>query len=113
MDNSIWLNGIDVAVTVCDREGNIVYMNDQAARTFSADGGKALLGKKLWDCHPEAAREKIRRIMETGASNSYTIEKNGVKKLIHQTPWHEKGEPAGLVEFSLVIPFALPHFVRS
>jgi hypothetical protein len=36
-----------------------------------------------------------------------------VKKLIQQTPWHEKGEPAGLVEFSLVIPFDLPHFVRS
>jgi PAS domain-containing protein len=66
MDNSIWLNGIDVAVTVCDREGIIVYMNDQAARTFSADGGKALLGKNLWDCHPQAAREKINRIMETG-----------------------------------------------
>ena len=113
MDTSIWLNGIDVAITVCDREGIIVYMNDQAARTFSADGGKALLGKNLWDCHPEAAREKIRRIMETGASNSYTIEKNGVKKLIHQTPWRENGELRGLVEFSLVIPLAMPHFVRS
>jgi hypothetical protein len=51
--------------------------------------------------------------MATGASNSYTIEKNGVKKLIHQTPWRENGEPAGLVEFSLVIPSVLPHFVRG
>ena len=113
MDNSIWLNGIDVAVTVCDRAGNIVYMNEQATRTFSADGGKALLGEKLWTCHPEAAREKIRRSMETGASNSYTIEKNGVKKIIHQTPWRENGEIAGLVEFSLVISQVMPHFVRS
>jgi len=113
MDTSTWMNGLDAAVTVCDREGIIVYMNDQAARTFSADGGKALLGKNLWDCHPEAAREKIRRIMKTGTSNSYTIEKNGVKKLIYQTPWHENGELRGLVEFSLVIPFDLPHFVRS
>ena len=113
MDNSIWLNGMDVAITVCDREGNIVYMNDRAARTFSVDGGKALLGKNLMDCHPESAREKIRHIMATGISNSYTIEKNGIKKLIHQTPWHEKGEFAGLVELSLVIPQALPHFVRS
>ena len=113
MENSKWQDGIDVAVTVCDREGIIVYMNDQSVRTFAADGGKALLGKDLWGCHPEVAREKIRRIMETGASNSYTIEKNGVKKLIHQTPWHENGELAGLVEFSLVIPQAIPHFVRS
>jgi PAS domain-containing protein len=56
MDTSAWMNNIDVAVTVCDREGIIVYMNDQATRTFSADGGKALLGKKLADCHPEAAK---------------------------------------------------------
>jgi PAS domain-containing protein len=113
MDAHDWINGMDVAVTVCDREGTIVFMNAQAARTFAADGGKALLGKKLWDCHPEAAREKIRRIMATGASNSYTIEKKGVKKLIHQVAWRENNEPAGLVEFSLVIPLALPHFVRS
>lgn len=113
MDTSVWLNGIDVAVTVCDREGIIVYMNEKAAKTFSADGGKALLGKNLWDCHPEAAREKIRLLMAAGASNSYTIEKNGVKKLIQQTPWRENGELRGLVEFSLVIPLALPHFVRN
>jgi transcriptional regulator with PAS, ATPase and Fis domain len=113
MDTSAWMNNIDVAVTVCDREGTIVYMNDQATRTFNADGGKALLGKKLWDCHPEAANEKIRRLMATGAGNSYTIEKNGVRKIIHQLPWRENGAIAGMVEFSLVIPQSLPHFVRS
>ena len=113
MDNSIWLSGIDVAITVCDREGIIAYMNDAAARTFAADGGKALLGRSLWDCHPEAARKKIHDIMETGTGNSYTIEKNGVKKLIYQTPWYEKGELRGLVEFSLVIPLVLPHFIRG
>jgi len=113
MDTSSWLNGMAVAITVCDREGNIVYMNDQAARTFAADGGKALLGKKLWACHPEAANEKIRRLLAEGKSNSYTIEKHGLKKLIHQVPWHENNELAGLVEFSLVIPLKLPHFVRS
>ena len=113
MEFLAWLNGMDVAITVCDLEGTIVYMNAQAARTFAADGGKALLGKKLWECHPEAANEKIRRLMAAGGSNSYTIEKNGVKKLIHQAPWHENGELAGMVEFSLVIPPALPHFIRS
>jgi len=113
MDQPAWIDGMDVAITVSDLEGTIVYMNAQAARTFAADGGQALLGKKLWDCHPEAANEKIRRLMASGASNSYTIEKNGVKKLIHQTPWQENGELAGLVEFSLVIPRILPHFIRS
>jgi PAS domain S-box-containing protein len=113
MDTSAWLNGMDVAITVCDRDGVIVYMNDKAAKTFARDGGKALVGRNLWDCHPGAAREKIRRIMATGSSNSYTIEKNGVRKLIHQAPWHENGGLAGLVEFSMVIPLDLPHFVRG
>lgn len=113
MSAPAWMNGIEVAITVCDREGTIVDMNEQAARTFAADGGLALLGRKLWDCHPGAANEKIRCLLATGNGNSYTIEKNGVKKLIHQVPWHENGRLAGLVEFSLVIPVAMPHFVRN
>lgn len=113
MKNPAWMNGIDVAVTVCDRQGVIVYMNDKSVRTFAADGGKALLGKNLMACHPEPARRKILDIMAAGTSNSYTIEKNGVKKLIHQVSWFENGALAGLVEFSLVIPLDLPHFVRG
>jgi len=108
-----WLAQVDVAVTACDRDGIIIYMNDEAGKTFAADGGKALVGKNLMDCHPEHARQKIRRIMETGVANSYTIEKNGVKKLIHQAPWYREGEMGGLVEFSIVIPFDLPHFKRG
>jgi transcriptional regulator with PAS, ATPase and Fis domain len=113
MESPAWLNGIDVAVTVCDREGVIVFMNERALKTFSADGGQALIGKNLMDCHPEPARQKIRAIMETGASNSYTIEKKGVKKLIHQAPWFQDGTLGGLVEFSIIIPSSLPHFKRG
>jgi transcriptional regulator with PAS, ATPase and Fis domain len=108
-----WWNEIDAAVTVCDAQGIILEMNDQAVRTFAADGGRSLLGKNFWDCHPELAREKIRRIMETQTTNCYTIEKNGVKKMIYQTPWYEKGVFRGLVEISLVIPSAMSHFVRG
>ncbi len=113
MELPAWLNGIDVAVTVCDREGIIIAMNERATKTFAADGGRALLGTNLMDCHPEAARQKIRSLMETGASNSYTIEKNGVKKLIHQEPWFKDDKMGGLVEFSIILPFSLPHFVRG
>lgn len=112
MEFPAWLNGIDVAITVCDREGTIIYMNAQAERTFAADG-LSLVGKNLMDCHPETARQKIRSLLATGASNDYTIEKNGVKKLIHQEPWYREGEMGGLVEFSVVIPVSLPHFVRG
>jgi transcriptional regulator with PAS, ATPase and Fis domain len=113
MNISGWLDGIDVAITLCDREGVIVYMNERSAQTFAKEGGRALLGKNLMDCHPDAARRKIRSLMETGASHSYSIEKNGVKKLIHQEPWFKDGEMGGLAEFSIVIPFSLPHFARG
>jgi len=51
--------------------------------------------------------------MQTGESNTYTVEKNGVKKLIYQTPWFEDGKVAGMVEFSIVLPTEIPHYVRK
>ncbi len=88
-------------------------MNDKAARTFEKDGGRALIGKNLFDCHSEASRAKLAEIMRSQQPNVYTIEKAGVKKLIYQTPWYQDGQFAGLVEISLEIPFEMPHFVRD
>ena len=51
--------------------------------------------------------------VETRQSNVYTIEKNGLKKLIYQSPWYQNGAYAGFIELSLEIPFELPHFVRG
>jgi hypothetical protein len=58
-------------------------------------------------------------MIANGESNSYTISKNGVKKLIHQTPWYKIGKDGngktigGLVEVSIVLPDEMPHFVRE
>ena len=66
------------------------------------------------DCHPEPARHKLLHLLETQGTNAYTIEKNGVKKLIYQSPWYkDNGEFGGLVELSLEIPMEMPHFVRA
>jgi hypothetical protein len=46
-------------------------------------------------------------------TNSYTIEKNGIKKLIYQTPWYENDVYMGYVELSLVIPMEMKHFKRN
>jgi transcriptional regulator with PAS, ATPase and Fis domain len=113
MLNFDWAKGLPVAVTVCDRAGVIVYMKEKAAKTFESDGGFALVGKNIFDCHPESASKKIRKIMDGREPNVYTIEKNGVKKLIYQTPWFEAGETMGLAEFSLEIPLEMPHFIRK
>ena len=89
-------------------------MNDKAARTFEADGGYALVGRNMLDCHPDAARAKTERLLAARARNVYTIEKNGIRKLIYQSPWYTRGGVyAGFVELSLEIPFDMPHFVRS
>lgn len=113
MTKHTWLKEFPAAITVCDPDGIVLEMNDKAAKTFESDGGYRLIGANLLDCHPQAAREKLEAMMKTRSKNVYTIEKNGVKKLIYQSPWYENGEYAGFVELSLEIPFEMPHFVRS
>jgi hypothetical protein len=106
-----WKDGVNFAITVCDADGKILEMNAKASATFAKSGGEA--GKSLLDCHPEPARTKLKKMLAAPFTNAYTIEKNGVKKLIYQTPWLQNGEPAGLVELSLELPEELPHFVRK
>ncbi len=101
------------AVTVCDKNGIIRYMNEKSCKTFSKDGGVSLIGKSLYDCHPDHAKEKIRELMINHKANSYTIEKNGIKKLIHQSPWFEKNEFMGMIEISIEIPLEMKHFIRK
>jgi transcriptional regulator with PAS, ATPase and Fis domain len=101
------------AVTICNEEGIIIYMNEKSIKTFAKDGGVALIGKSLFECHPEPSRSMIVEMLKTQKENSYTIEKNGIKKLIHQTPWFEAGKFKGYIELSIEILFKLPHFIRK
>jgi transcriptional regulator with PAS, ATPase and Fis domain len=108
-----WVKEFPGAITVCDRDGIILAMNDKSCKTFQADGGAKLIGSNLLDCHPEPARAKLQQLLATQQANVYTIEKKGVKKLIYQTPWYADGEYRGFVELSLEIPFDMPHFIRG
>lgn len=113
MNELDWVKEFPAAITVCDEDGIIVEMNDKAAKTYENDGGRKLIGSNMLDCHPDAARTKTEHLLAAREKNVYTIEKNGIKKLIYQSPWFRNGEYAGFVEFSLEIPFELPHFIRS
>jgi transcriptional regulator with PAS, ATPase and Fis domain len=108
-----WIKEFPAAVTVSDPEGILLEMNDKAAKSMAKDGGYELIGKNMLDCHPDPARGKLERLMESRKVNVYTIEKNGIKKLIYQSPWFKDGQYAGLVEISFEIPFEMPHFVRG
>lgn len=113
MPDHEWIKEFPAAITVCDEEGIILEMNDKAAKTFEKDGGYKLAGSNMLDCHPDPARTKVERLLAARQKNVYTIEKNGVKKLIYQSPWYKDGIYAGFVELSLEIPLELPHFIRS
>ena len=86
-------------------------MNDKAKETFASHGD--LVGKNLMGCHNDRSKEIIRHLLETGGSNAYTIEKNGLRKMIYQTAWKQDGKVAGLVEISMVIPSDMSHYVRG
>ncbi len=108
-----WTDEFKGAITVCDRDGIVVYMNEISKLQFAKYDKDGLVGKSLIDCHPEPARSRLMKMLAEPISNSYTIEKRGIRKMIHQTPWMEDGEFKGVVEISFEIPMDLPHHIRS
>lgn len=113
--NMDWIKDFPVAVVICDRKGVLTYLNDAAAAMYAPFGGYALLGKSVFDgCHKQqASNDKMIEIMETRKPHTYSIERNGVKRLIHQMPHIINGEVIGIVELATIVPFEIPHFVRT
>jgi transcriptional regulator with PAS, ATPase and Fis domain len=113
MSEHDWAAELPVSVTVCDTEGRILEMNDKSREVFAADGGAALVGTNVLDCHPEPSRTKLAKMMAEQRTNVYTIQKKGVRKLIYQAPWFRDGVYAGFVELAFEIPWSMPHFDRD
>lgn len=109
MENYEWAKEMNCAVTVCDAEGIIIYQNDKAVETYKKHGN--LIGKNLYECHSEKSKEIIRHLLATGGINAYTIEKQGVHKVIYHTAWKKDGKVAGIVEISMITPADMPHYV--
>lgn len=103
-----WADELDCAVTVCDTEGIVLFQN---SRSLAVNGNVS--GRSLIPCHNDRSRGIIARLLAEGGKNVYTIQKQGVRKLIYQTVWRREGVIGGLVEFSLEIPEEMPHYVRS
>jgi transcriptional regulator with PAS, ATPase and Fis domain len=113
MTDNLWVKEFPAAITVCDSKGIILEMNDRAVKAFRDQGGEKLIGTNMLGCHPEDARVKVEQLMETRKVNVYTVEKEGVRKFIYQSPWYKAGKYYGFVEISLEIPERVPHFVRD
>lgn len=108
-----WAFRMNCAVTVADADCRIIYMNERSRQTFAARGGAALIGHNLMEYHNERSKDIIRRLLDEGGTNAYTIEKEGLRKMIFQSAWLDAdGRVGGLVELSMVIPAEMPHYVR-
>ena len=108
-----WLEELPCSVTVCDADYTVLYLNGKSAESNAKDGGKDLVGTDLMDCHPEEAQKKLRKVMASGKPNVYTVERNGVRKMVYQAHWRKKGRVGGLVEVVFDLPPEVPHFVRK
>ncbi|MBQ6268875.1 MAG: PAS domain-containing protein [Bacteroidetes bacterium] len=108
MDNSFF-NEIDAAITICDLNFKIVYMNNKSKNTFQ----NKKIGDDILACHNPHSIEIMNNIISTKKANVYSIDKNGIKKIIYQTPWLENNEVKGLIEFSFVVPVDMPNYKRN
>jgi len=108
-----WAEEFNGAITVCDRDGIIVYMNRYSVKQFEKYGGEKLLGTNLLDCHPEPSKSKLKEMLEQPVENMYTTEKKGIKKIILQTPWMKNGEFSGIIEISFHLDPDMPHHIRK
>ena len=70
-----WIRDFPNAITICDLEGIVMDLNEKAAAAYEEFGGRALIGKSLLECHPEPARGKLLKLLQSGEHNVYTIEK--------------------------------------
>jgi PAS domain S-box-containing protein len=95
---------VENPITVCDANGIILYMNAASRQMLSKYGEQSLIGKSLYNCHNENSNRIIRELFEQKKSNTYMVEKEGKRKLVHQTPWFENGQLAGLIEMITFLP---------
>ncbi len=104
-----WYDEFPGAVTICDTDFTIIYMNQRSKEEFEKYGGKNLIGQNLLDCHNPHSREVLKELMETGRDNIYMLPKpEGRTKLIHQSAWRENGQIKGFVEISFYLDAVQP-----
>lgn len=113
MLDKAWVKNFNGGVTISDCEGKIVYLNEKACQIWDKDGGIDLVGRNLFDCHPEPAKTMLANMLKKEKSNCYTIEMNGTKKLIYQTPlYDDDGKYTAFAELSIELPANIKNFVR-
>ncbi|WP_457573384.1 PAS domain-containing protein [Desulfolithobacter sp.] len=104
MSDFDWIESYPNAVTVCDREGFIIAMNQASRHNFRKRGGADLIGSSLYDCHSIGSGEIIRTLIREERSNTYIVNRKNRRRLVHQAPWYRDGVFGGLVETIIDLP---------
>lgn len=95
------LDSLVVPVLMADTEHVMVYMNKAAEEQYKNRGGKALLGRSLFDCHNDDSnriiKEVFRKMQHEGLEEELTHD--GDKKRIYMRAVRaEDGELIGYYE---------------
>jgi len=112
MTNIDWVKEFPGGIVISDAQGIIVDMNDVDEQAFADLGGRKLIGTHLIDCHNDYSNHIIQEMIDMKRNNIYTVEKQGEKELVVQTPWYKNGEYAGLIEITLPLSGDIPHIKR-
>ncbi|MDE6840664.1 MAG: fatty acid/phospholipid synthesis protein PlsX [Oscillospiraceae bacterium] len=67
-------------VVLCNLEHIVIYMNPAAGSRYAQQGGMALVGRSLLDCHGPGSHEMIRKVVawfqESGSHNLIYTSRN-------------------------------------
>ena len=77
--------------------GRTTHMHEDERRVFFFGNGK----------HVGITRSRRNIVDDIGSRVK------GVRKMIYQTAWRERGEIRGLVEISMELPDEMPHYIRK
>jgi transcriptional regulator with PAS, ATPase and Fis domain len=108
-----WVKGFPAEITICDRTGFILELNNTAEEIFKEDGGSSLLGSNMLNCHPEPSRTKLAGMLETHQTNVYFNTEKSKKRFFFQSPWYKNDQFAGFVEISFEVPGEIPNFIKE
>ena len=84
MNQLDYFKGLNLAITISAKDGEILYQNDSSIEV----NGDAR-GRNLMKCHNERSQQIIRHLLD------------------------EKKVVGGLIEFSIILPDDMPHYDRD
>ncbi len=92
------------AVVLCDLDHTIIYMNPAAGERYAKNGGVALLGESLMNCHGPQSRVMVQKVVawfkqDSGHNLVYTFRNDQENKDVYMVALRdEAGELIGYYE---------------